>query len=89
MSPIIGTDGFHSSSNARVRHSDDDDEEYITMLVPSTALDWGPSTLAVNAALNATTGTAGGDKGGSGGAWVEIDCHILGARLVQDVTFSG
>lgn len=64
------------------------------MLVPSSALDWGPSTLAVRAALNGTTTvdgstTAGGAGEGGAMSWVEIDCQILNARLVQDVSFSG
>lgn len=60
------------------------------MLVPSSALDWGPSTLAVRAALNGTTAqdTSGGG-GGEAMSWVEIDCQILNARLVQDVSFTG
>lgn len=57
------------------------------MLVPSSALDWGPSTLAVRAALNGTMEDAGGEGGAT--SWVEIDCQILNARLVQDVSFSG
>jgi len=65
------------------------------MLVPSSALDWGPSTLAVRAALNGTTTsvdgstTAGGEGEAGATSWVEIDCQILNARLVQDVSFSG
>eukprot|EP00752_Nemacystus_decipiens_P011557 g10263.t1 len=78
-----------------LRHSPSADAEFLTMLVPSNALDWGPSTLAVRAALNGTatddaSATAGG--GGGGGeamSWVEIDCQILNARLVQDVSFKG
>lgn len=62
------------------------------MLVPSSALDWGPSTLAVRAALNGTATTDDGSTTAGGGeamSWVEIDCQILSARLVQDVSFSG
>lgn len=63
------------------------------MLVPSSALDWGSSSLAVRAALNASSTPEPGSSGGvgeeDGGAWVEIDCQILNARVVQDVSFSG
>ena len=60
------------------------------MLVPPGALDWGPSSLAVQSALNATSGASanGSDGEGEGGAWVEIDCRVLDVRLVQDVSFA-
>lgn len=60
------------------------------MLVPSSALDWGPSTLAVRAALNGTaTDTAQDNSPAGTTSWVEIDLQILNARLVEGVTFSG
>lgn len=77
------------------------DAEFLTMLVPSSALDWGPSTLAVRGALNGTAddpvsssaAAAAGEEEpqGSDGAvsWVELDLQILNARLVQGVSFSG
>lgn len=60
------------------------EDEYLTMLLPSHALDWGDDSLAIQAALN---GTAAVDGGRSTGAWVEIGCQIKSARLVQDVEF--
>ena len=58
------------------------------MLVPPGALDWGPSSLAVQSALNATSGVSANGGEGEGGAWVEIDCRVLDIRLVQDVSFA-
>ncbi|CAM9342845.1 unnamed protein product [Ectocarpus sp. 13 AM-2016] len=83
--------GFHAGGGDYLQ-SPSSDSEFLTMLVPSSALDWGPSTLAVRASLN---GTGDGDGGGratggsssSSSSWVEIDCQILSARLVQDVSF--
>lgn len=81
--------GAHKSFHHASRH-DYEKGEYLTMLVPSDALDWGSSSLAVRAALNATTAAPGDPAGQAGeGAWVEIGCQIISARLVQDVTFSG
>lgn len=81
--PTAGPRGdFHDS----LRRSPSADAEFLTMLVPTSALDWGPSTLAVRAALNGTTNDASTTAAMS---WVEIDCQILNARLVQDVSFTG
>lgn len=75
-----GSRGFHQHPGPS------EDSQFLTVLVPSSSLDWGASSLAVQSALNGTTGMSGKDASESG--WVEIECQILKARVVQDVTFA-
>ncbi|CAM9418293.1 unnamed protein product [Phaeothamnion confervicola] len=72
--------------------------EYLLLLVPSGAVDWGERSGDMRHAFNATasnenadTDGSGGGSGGNGGGstgWLEIGCQVLNARLVRDVHFS-
>eukprot|EP00611_Tribonema_gayanum_P021752 TRINITY_DN4244_c0_g1_i1.p2 TRINITY_DN4244_c0_g1~~TRINITY_DN4244_c0_g1_i1.p2 ORF type:complete len:171 (-),score=77.91 TRINITY_DN4244_c0_g1_i1:87-551(-) len=54
-------------------------EQFMTLLVPSSSVDWGR--------LSGGLGMFNATAEGHGEGWLEIGCHVVSARVVQGVSF--